>query len=99
PKFSSGNSPSCADCSALWRSRLERRLVCLGSGPTSPPIGQALSFDATQSAVCALGIIHAQLGAVRVSKVKLGKVSVQMLLAAVLIHTLHAALEHAVVVL
>ena len=40
---------------------------------------------------------YAKRNAVAIPKIKLGKITVQMLLAAVLIHALHAALENRVV--
>ena len=82
-----------------FSARRLRLASCFGSGPANPPIGEALAFDAAQSAIRALGIVHAKAGTVRIAEVELGKVAVQMFFAAMLIDAFHAALEHAEIVL
>lgn len=60
----------------------------------SPLIREALSNDALQQRFCPGGVAHAERLAIVVPKIKLCNVAVQMVVAAVLVHALHAALEH-----
>lgn len=60
---------------------------------TSPPIGQALPFNPLHHAAHAFGIFDAHGRAVRVAKIELGKVAMNVLFAAVLVDAVHAALE------
>jgi hypothetical protein len=64
---------------------------------TRPLISQSLALDTLQRAAGALLILAAASRAVRVAEIKFCDVAMQVLLLAVLIHALHAALEHAVV--
>jgi hypothetical protein len=67
---------------------------CLGvTGFTNPPIGKALAFDHGEQLVVAFGVGHLESRAAIVTEIELGKVTVQMGLAAMLIHANHAALE------
>lgn len=63
------------------------------------PISQTLSNDACDGTLCALYIIYGQPNAVAITEIALGGMSVQVFFLAVLTHTLHAALEHRIVVL
>ena len=60
---------------------------------TSPPIGQAFAFRALNGDLGAGRIVVAEADAVRVAKIELGQIAVQMLLAAMLVDAFHAALE------
>ena len=62
-------------------------------GLTNPPIGEALAFDATGDVGDTFGVVPAECRAAIIAEVKLGNVAVQMGLTAMLIDTLHAALE------
>ena len=55
--------------------------------------GSSVSVDADGRAGCPLGVADSELHPVAIPKIELGKVAVQVLLAAVLIDSLHAALE------
>src|SRR5258707_15212980 len=57
-------------------------------------ISEPLSDDALQRAISAGNVIDAERNAIRVAKVKLGKVTVQMLFLAVLVYAFHAAFEN-----
>ena len=60
---------------------------------TNCAIGQALADDALQRAVGALRIVDAKRHAGVVAEVKFGKVAMQVLFLAVLVHPAHAALQ------
>ena len=60
---------------------------------TSPPIGEALAFGASDRAACAFGVVNPESDAVRIAEIELGEVAMQMLLADVLINTVDAALQ------
>ena len=63
-------------------------------GSDSRSIGEPLTLATLQGNLGTAHVIHAKLGAGVLSKIKFGQISVQMLLATVLIHANHAALEH-----
>jgi hypothetical protein len=60
------------------------------------PIHQSPPFDTIQCAVSAGNVTNTTLDAVAVTEVELGEIAVQMPLLAMLVHTLHTALENAV---
>ena len=62
-------------------------------------IRQALANDTMQRNARAVRVIEAKRNAVIITELELGKVAVQMLFAAVLEHTFHAALEDAEIAL
>jgi hypothetical protein len=81
--------------SKIWRMRRKFRIAraCL-SRPTSVLIRQPLAFRAPDRAIAALGIVHAKRGTIAVAEIKFVQVTLQVLLAAMLIRTPHPALEH-----
>ena len=64
-----------------------------------PSIHQALALRALNDLGNALRILDAKRGTIRVAKIELSQIAVQVLLAAMLINALHAALEDRVVAL
>src|ERR1700687_1328170 len=73
------------------------RLLPYGLSVTSRPIGQSLADSALNRAGGTLNIIYAEPNAVAISEIEFRKITVQMLLGAMLIDALHAALENRVV--
>lgn len=63
----------------------------------SRSVSQPLPDDALQSALGALSVIYSELDAIAMAEIELADISVQMLLRAVLVDTLHSALENAVI--
>ena len=57
------------------------------------PIGDALAADARQGASGSAAIVNAVRNTVAIAELKLGEAAMQVLLAAMLIHALHAVLE------
>src|SRR6478672_8242737 len=68
-----------------------------GRSVTRRSIGQTLANDAFQCALGALHIIYAKPDPIGIAEIELRKITVQMLLAAMLVHTQHAALENRVI--
>ena len=67
---------------------------CLGdTGFTNPPIGQTLPADGGQQHVVAFGISDLERRAAVVTEIELGKVAMQVSLAAMLVDAQHPALE------
>src|SRR5687768_3473755 len=66
-----------------------------GAGRVSPPVGEPLADHAQQRRVGTRQIIHSECNTMIVTEVELGQIAVEMLLSAVLVDTLHAALEGA----
>src|SRR5205085_1351923 len=62
---------------------------------TSPFISQALAHDAGQDFVGTGGVINAKRQTMTVTKLKLGKVAMKVLLGAMLIDATHTTLENA----
>jgi len=81
--------------SRLFALRLRRPILNRPSA-NSRSVGKLLANDTSQGVVSALGIVHTKANPVVVSEIKLSDVAVQMPFAAMLIDTLHAALEDAV---
>jgi hypothetical protein len=73
-----------------------RLLFPYGLSDISRSIGEALSNDTHKGALGALDIIYAEPDAIAIAKIELAQIAMQMTLAAMLIDTFHAALEHAV---
>src|SRR5437899_1424112 len=65
-----------------------------GHSVMSRSIGEPLADDTFQRAFGAAHVVYAQLGAVAIAEIELGKIAVQVLLFAVLINADHAALEN-----
>jgi hypothetical protein len=63
---------------------------------TRLPIGQTSADGAHQRKLCSLHVLDAQCGTIAVTEIELGKIAVQVLLAAMLVNAFHAALEDAV---
>ena len=61
------------------------------------PIREPLSDNPHKSALGTLDVVYAKPNAVTIAEIELGKIAVQMPLAAMLIDAFHAALEDAVV--
>src|SRR5574337_1328728 len=57
-------------------------------------IRQMLADDTLQCAGGALAVIYAELRAIGIAEVKFGQIAMQVLFVAVLVHTVHAALEY-----
>ena len=70
------------------------RLLPYGRSFRSRSIGETLSNDTFDRAHGALYVIYAQPDAIAITKIEFGKVAMQMLFAAMLVDTLHAALEN-----
>ncbi len=60
-------------------------------------VRQTLADDSTQRPICTLFVIDTPRHAVGIAEIELRQIAVQVLLAAMLVHALHAALENAVV--
>ena len=73
--------------------RLNSRVICSASGPVRSAIRQPLALGPYRRLTGALFVLNAKLGAVRITEIKLGKVAVQMFLAAMLINAAHATFE------
>lgn len=65
------------------------------TGFVNPPIGQTLALNTLECGLGALHIVNLKRSAVAVAKVKFRQVAMQMGLRAMLIDTLHPALEDA----
>jgi hypothetical protein len=69
------------------------RLLPYGLSDTSRSIGEALPNDAFDCPFGSLHVVHSESDAIAVSEIVLGKISVQMLLAAMLVDALHPTFE------
>jgi len=76
-----------------------RRLFPYGLSVVSLPIGKPLTDDALHGPCGSLNVIYAEPDAIAIAEIKFCEIAVQMLLAAVLIDTLHTALENRIVAL
>ena len=65
----------------------------------SLPVGEPLADDALNGPRSALNVIYAKPDAIGIAEIELGSIAVQMFFAAMLVHALHAALEHRIVIL
>ena len=74
-----------------------RRLFPYGLSVTSCSISEPLADDTFYRAFGALHIIYAKPDAIAIAEIKLRKIAVQMLLAAMLVDAFHAALEDRIV--
>jgi hypothetical protein len=70
------------------------RLLPYGLSVVALPIGEPLADDTTKAPLGALYIVNAEPNAVAVSEIALCQISMQVLLAAMLVDAFHAALEH-----
>lgn len=74
-------SASCGEASGIKNFGMRTALLDLDVLPvTSPPIGKAFPDNAVQRLGGALGIAHAELGALVVAEIEFGKVAFQVLL-------------------
>ena len=72
---------------------MNRAARCLKTGLVRLPVHQPLAFNATDRGEGAVDVAIAERDAVIVAVIELGKVAVQMLLFAVLVHATHSAFE------
>lgn len=89
-----GTTVPCRPVQALTFLPYLLRFLRQGSSLASCLIGQPLADDALQQTISAGNVINTQGHAVTIAEIELGKVAVQMVMAAMLVDALHAALEY-----